>query len=375
MDLRALTGQFQARQDEEAIRLALGGMTGVSLALTREVEAIRKLYQSPALEAMRSLEQASRTWHDSIAQALEPMRGLSKVIAESTYGLAANLHRELGLVSRVLQENAFSKAVAAIQADQRQWATLQGDFGISKAVESITQANRQWTDLAKLAGIGPHIPKGTFDSVIALQRSLATMADFPLAPAFDTGSSGVDSVGTVSPDEVQSAVREALRTELPPLLAGLHSRPPARDLFWILISILLVLERVLSLSGSLASIDGWRLTRFGAPGASAQPLSPEEIRHLHESMEAVLALGQFMAGSDRQVVREVRLYKAPGGVPLGRRIPPGTMVRVLKERHEWIAVGFEGGDEWISGWVLKKYTAMQTGPNEALGHPSSRVGK
>lgn len=369
MDLRALTGQLQVGQDAEAFRVDLGGMTGTSLALMREVEAIRKLYQSPALEAMRSLEQASRTWHDSIVQALEPMVGLSKVIAESTYGLAANLHRELGLVSRVLQESAYGKAVAAVQADQRRWATVQGDFGISKAVESITQANRQWMDLAKLAGIGPQIPKGAFDSVIALQRSLATMANFPLAPAFDTGSSGVDSTETISPDDVQSAVREALQTELPPLLAGLQSHPPARDRFWLLISILLVLEKLLSLTGSLASIDGWRLTRIGTPGATAQPLSPEEIRHLHESMEAVLALGQFMAGSDRRVVREVRLHKTPGGVSLGRRIPPGTVVRVLNERHEWVAVGFEAGDEWISGWVLKKYTAMLTGSKHALGTP------
>jgi len=47
-----------------------------------------------------------------------------------------------------------------------------------------------------------------------------------------------------------------------------------------------------------------------------------------------------------------------GGSCLGQ-VRRGQVVQVLGERHEWIAIGYEAGEDLVSGWVMKKYTTKK----------------
>jgi hypothetical protein len=88
-------------------------------------------------------------------------------------------------------------------------------------------------------------------------------------------------------------------------------------------------------------------------------IAPEKVQELQESIALVIALGQQLQGAERVILRDVQLRKTPKGGLLPWKVCPGQVVQVLGERHEWIAIGFEAGEDLVSGWVMKKYTTKR----------------
>lgn len=391
-----------------------------ALALTKQFDGFGVLTKGPLFDAVRVIEQSQRQMLAGLVGPLSPFANISKVMTDAlapfndkaklmmniNHGPLADLAKmkfaiqngplaelakmkftiqngplaelakmqlaiqngplaELGKMQRAMQIESSVLRETADAFRGHLWKGLEVTLGSAGWKDAITQATAPWKHLAGLAGLGSTIREDALGPLVALQWDLEAarfLADDPIEPEESDIPTGATSM-TV--EQAQRLLNDTVGAQLAPVLIELKSlvagtrgvlskgdRGKRLQLFLTLFSILC----------GFITIDSWYLARFGKQMTHDEViLSPEKTQQLRESMEFVIAFSDQFRGAQRICVREVGLRRTPKGTSILAAVKPGQIVRVLQERHEWIAVGFQAGDEWICGWVLKKYTQMTKG--------------
>lgn len=338
------------------------------IEMLRTIEQSQRQLRQSLIDVVAPVSQLSR----QLAHVLAPLSQISKDMANFNLGLPGNLatiQREMRLATDMLRNNALGMTIPAKLMEDQRWKKLRLDLGVSQWAESIVQAQKQWNRLADLAGLRAHITESTLGPLLALQRRMET-SRIDAGDLNDTTGAGTHGeVNALTAEQVETLFNENFDVHLVPLLNELKTiksevaatqAKVSKSATWKRVQIIWVLFQILC---NLATLDGWQITRFGNQGMTPDlALSPEKAQQLRESMEIVIAFGRRLQGSERTILRTVDLRRTPKGAKLQRKAYPGQVVQVMDERHEWIAVTFEIDDEWISGWVMKKYTEVL--PNE-----------
>jgi hypothetical protein len=375
-----------ASQHDHRWPLALAGWPResaafIALKMTKDMDYLKTLTNSPSLEMVRAMEANQSPWQKALSaslapfdqlskimresltplgllpramgEALSPFRDLSKVMAITECGPLAEflkMQRDMRLTTDVLIGHTLGKSIAASIGDQikLKMPDLGLGLGVGQWADSILQSQKQWTQLAAVAGLSGRIQESAFGPLIALQRSMA-LAGHQSADWVDQDEDTSEAATAMTAEELRSLVDQDLETKLAPVIAEIKGQRTNAPL-----ALLFLLFQILS---GLASLVGaWPVIHGGNEPAGGISVSPEKVQELQESIALVIALGQQLQGAERVILRDVQLRKSPKGRLLPWKVRPGQVVQVLGERHGWIAIGFEAGEDSASGWVMKKYT-------------------
>ena len=319
------------------------------LKMTKDMDYIKTLTNSPLVEMVRAMEASQSHWQKALnaylppfdqlskvmsdalapftqiskvmSEAMTPFRDVSKLMAISDHGPLADfikMQRDMRLMTDVLSEHNLGKSITASLGEQYKLKMLDLGLGVSQWADSILQAQKQWTQLADVAGLSGRIQEGSFGPLIALQRSMA-LAGHQSGDWVELDEDISDAAAAMTAEEFRSLVDQALETQLAPVMAevkGLRTKAP-----WALI-----LQLFYILCGLASLVGAWPVIQGGNEPAAGITVSPEKVQELQESMALVIALGQQLQGTERVILRDAQLQKTPKGGLLSSDMkidPPG----------------------------------------------------
>ena len=291
------------------------GAALAALRITKDMDYIKTLTNSPLLEMVRAMEASQSHWQKALSaymspidqiskvvtdalapfnqiskvmgEALTPLRDVSKLMAISDHGPLAEfikMQRDMRLMTDVLSANSLGKSIAASVADQYKLKMPDLKLGVSQWADSILQAQKQWTQLADVAGLSGRIQESAFGPLIALQRSMA-LVGHQSGDWAEEDEDPLEFATTMTAEELRSLVDQALETQLAPVMAeikGLRTKAP-----WALILLLFNI-----LCGLASLVGAWPVIQGGNEPAGGMLVAPEKVQELQESIALVIALGQ-----------------------------------------------------------------------------------